>query len=431
MQEIDLYSTKQNRPNNVPEAGNVQPNPYDAVTDGGNTGFNDHTQFTGFTEFGDINTSPELSQGVNFDGEVAGSDARSKKIKDLTLGSVAAVLVAILGYLMVDTGIVPMPNFIQILGIESWFVEEPALEEAFPAIPEPGQELVQEEVIDENPEDPLVQTEPMVQSFMENPYWLLPNDIDAEVLPMQPSWTAQEEDSWIAGINHIYPYQRYKTVMETIAARREGSEAVLFDALSETKFWTRMRAAIGLAEFGIKLPLQQMEALFVGTRPSLIANFFKRFIDGHSPAELFVMRRVLRVSDARTRKVILRVIHTSRDRYRNLYLVAGSFDPIIGGWVRQKGFLAGIGSAELSALEKSIRTSGGESADLTQDVTETFLQGNNETESANKVEADITIDAGTAAQPQIDDVEFFDDGSSAGESGINQDAVEIFEVDEQ
>ena len=84
---------------------------------------------------------------------------------------------------------------------------------------------------------------------------------------------------------------------------------------------------MGLAEFGVPVDIDTVENMFVGQRPELVANFFKRFWLGSTAGERYIMRHAIRVSDARTRLNILRGLSASREAMTDLYLVAATYDP--------------------------------------------------------------------------------------------------------
>src|SRR5690606_20987690 len=115
-----------------------------------------------------------------------------------------------------------------------------------------------------------------------------------------------------------------KAVMEVRERRLQGSEAILWDALEAPKFWTRMFAAIGLAEFNFEVSVSQLEGVLRRERSELIANFFERFVRQNTPAERFVMRQMIRLLDERGRLVVLRALQAGRDDLRSLYLIAAT-----------------------------------------------------------------------------------------------------------
>lgn len=160
-----------------------------------------------------------------------------------------------------------------------------------------------------------------------NPYWALPNKIVGIKPRLGRVWNALEEEAWRAGLLHRYPYQRYKTVQDVRQRRLQGSDVVLWDAMQDKKFWTRMFAAVGLAEFNIEVSMQSLEGALAGGRSELVADFFERFTNRPNAGQAFVLRQAVRVLDERGRFMALRGIARANDGLRDLYLVAATQDP--------------------------------------------------------------------------------------------------------
>lgn len=165
------------------------------------------------------------------------------------------------------------------------------------------------------------------QPLAGNPYWVLPNAILGAKAPMARPWAPEEEETFRAGLAHHYTYQRLKTVMDIRERRLYGSDAVLWDALQDKKFWTRMFAAVGLAEFNVEVSLSTFEGALVGARSELVADFFERFQRQPTAAHLFVLRQVVRLLDEKGRLVVLQGINHSDDKLRDLYMAAATQDP--------------------------------------------------------------------------------------------------------
>ncbi|MCB9229975.1 MAG: hypothetical protein H6618_10240, partial [Deltaproteobacteria bacterium] len=111
-----------------------------------------------------------------------------------------------------------------------------------------------------------------------------------ESMPVAPVWSASQEQLWRQGIAHKFPWQRYKTVMEVRAERPEQSQVILYDALNDPQFWTRMRAVIALAESGIPVPSKTVKQAIGSEEKSLVARFFKRFSLKNSAGERYILR---------------------------------------------------------------------------------------------------------------------------------------------
>jgi hypothetical protein len=171
-----------------------------------------------------------------------------------------------------------------------------------------------------------------------NPYWSLPNPLDATMGVDGAVLTPAQEERWRQGLAHPFVWQRYKTVMDMRAARLKGSQLLLSDALAQPKFWTRMEALIALAEAGEAVDIDSVEMGIGSTRRPLIQNYFRRFRKEVSPGELYIMRQAIRIVDAGTRRVILENLVNRRDSINELYLVAATYDPNakVNGWINQE-----------------------------------------------------------------------------------------------
>jgi hypothetical protein len=260
-----------------------------------------------------------------------------------------------------------------------------------------------------------------------NPYWHLPNAIIGSQPPQERLWTAEEEETWRAGLAHRYSYQRWKTVQDVRQVRLKGSEAILWDALQDKKFWTRAYAAIGLAEIDVPVSLQTLDATMQNARSELIADFFERFTKRCNPGQCFVLRQAIRLLDAKGRLVALQGIARSKDALRDLYLTAATLDPDkrVKKWV--KSYLAwrpiapdkynellDVASGKLSgdyllggikASKRSLTMAGGNSAakgDDTLDLS-TEEELDKEIEQLDKDAGDVEIYEPEAAGPAVKD----------------------------
>ena len=245
---------------------------------------------------------------------------------------VLVLLLAIIGFYAYETFVLGqdpidqvMDLYGQIVGNESALetpVESPPVKVAQPAAP----------VVDAQP------VAPVVPPVAGNPYWILPNKILGSQPAMGRSWTADEEETFRAGLTHRFTYQRYKTVQTVRRLRLSGSSAILWDAMHDRKLWTRMFAAVGLAEFGIEVPFKALEGALADSRSTLIANFFERFTRHPNAGQLYILRQVVRLLDERGRLVALRGIAHSQDSLRDLYMIAATQDPgrHVRKWVKQE-----------------------------------------------------------------------------------------------
>jgi hypothetical protein len=184
-----------------------------------------------------------------------------------------------------------------------------------------------------------------------NPYWHLPNSIAGYPSAPSRSWTPEEEETWRGGLSHRFVYQHFKTVMDVRKRHLSGSESILWDAMQDSKFWTRMQAAIGLAEFNIPVATEQLEQALGQERSELVANFFERFVQKSTAAQRFIMRQSIRLLDERGRLVVLRALSREKDKYRALYLIAATQDPgpHVQRWVQKN-----LGSLHLQPTQEDL-----------------------------------------------------------------------------
>lgn len=165
------------------------------------------------------------------------------------------------------------------------------------------------------------------RELLGNPYWALPNRLQASEQPDSRISPAQEA-KWRFGLNHQYTYQRYLATRQIRLSRSKGAAFLLFEALEQPKFWTRMEALFGLAEMGLKIDVNTVEKGIGGARSSLVANYFRRYLENRpTGGELYVLRQAIRVVDARARLVILQALAKLGGDMNQLYLIAASYDP--------------------------------------------------------------------------------------------------------
>lgn len=160
-----------------------------------------------------------------------------------------------------------------------------------------------------------------------NPYWSLPNQLEGEIPSLGRVWSAQEEDSWRAGIMHRFLWQRYRTVEIVKEERLAGSEAIFLEALNESKLWLRMKAVMGLADFGFSVSFAATEKALGDAPTAQVQKFLKRFVKKSTVGERYILRQIIRLVDEKSRRIILAALSKYPSRLRDLYLVAGSYDP--------------------------------------------------------------------------------------------------------
>jgi hypothetical protein len=168
----------------------------------------------------------------------------------------------------------------------------------------------------------------LIRGGMDNPYNFLlgENVLPPHPLPMSGSWSSANEENWRHTLNHEFPYQRFKTVRSIRDARLRGSEVLLFEALNDSKFWTKWQALVGLAEFGYEIPHPVVEKVIKGQRPSLVNNYFRRFLDTPTPGALYLLRHALSIVNGNGRAIILEILAKNRGAENSLFLVAAHYD---------------------------------------------------------------------------------------------------------
>ncbi|MBC7530002.1 MAG: hypothetical protein H7318_00380 [Oligoflexus sp.] len=165
----------------------------------------------------------------------------------------------------------------------------------------------------------------VVQEIPGNPYWKLPNPVAALSETPAPI-TTQQTEAWRGGLAHPFSYQRYKSVEDMRKAKMDGSVAILYEALAQPKFWTRMEALLGIAEQGIPIDTDSMHAAIGDARPDLVRNYFRRFKNNYTDVTAHVMRQALRVVDQKSRHLILMQLAAHRNETNDMYLIAGLHD---------------------------------------------------------------------------------------------------------
>jgi hypothetical protein len=160
------------------------------------------------------------------------------------------------------------------------------------------------------------------------PYAALPNPAVVQLPNRNPRITDSEGDTYRARLKHPYVYQHYRTVMELASKRELGSQDILTKALEDTQYWTRMRAAIALADMGVAIDRHTMRNVIADARSDLQANFFKRFENGAVTAGVFhVGRAAISLMDPKGRLQVLKVLNRESTQERHLYVYTAQQDP--------------------------------------------------------------------------------------------------------
>lgn len=182
-----------------------------------------------------------------------------------------------------------------------------------------------------------------MSEVLRNPYWYLPNQLQATPFAAadgEPpkAMTGAQEEVFRAGMRHLYNYQAYKAVTTIRRLRAKGAEVILFEALNHKRFWIRMEALLGLAEYGFPVEIDSVIAAFDGVRPSLVKNYLKRLQQRPTPGELFVARQAIKVVGAPGRLQVLKALRHAGWRGNRMYLAAAVYDPspLVQAWLAEE-----------------------------------------------------------------------------------------------
>lgn len=200
-------------------------------------------------------------------------------------------------------------------------------------------------------------TPKMLEAFgaVKNPYWPLPNRLTVPKVSSD-GVTAAMEKRWQAGLEHRFTSQRLKSVKEMRKLKRSGSEVLLFKALDQRKFWTRMEALLALVEMGFNVDIETVDKAIGNARPSLVKNYFKRLTVEPSLAQVYVMQQAIRVVGDKTRIVILEGLYKKRLGDTNLYFAAAKSDPSkkVNAWLQNKLITRPVSQVTMLAYNKII-----------------------------------------------------------------------------
>ena len=257
------------------------------------------------------------------------------------------------------------------------------------------------------------------------PYAYLPNPLESTRLASSRTWTAAEEETWRGGLSHRFNYQRYRTVLDVVGMKLAGSEAILWNALEEKKLWTRMRAAMGLADFGVVISTTVVEKALGKARPEAVEGYFKRFVAFASPGERYVMREAMKVVPPIAKVVILEALNKWDDSYRDIYFAAASRDesPVVAKYIAEATMARGIPKSAIDAFEQNyfsapVKKIAPDAANKSSNT-----DGNNGTtpQTSGSESQQITVDGPEAAEA-IDGWDAYTDDSYSGNS---EEAAEV------
>jgi hypothetical protein len=160
-----------------------------------------------------------------------------------------------------------------------------------------------------------------------NVWSLVKNKMSGESLSLAPPLTPEQAAAFKGKLAHQFVYQQYAAIVELSALRAEGTESLLREGIKSRKFWTRMRALIGLADLGAPLSEDDVKRALGDAPSELRERFFKRFEKSScSPGCFFVARAALPFLDERGRAQVLRVISREKSDVSASYLGAASLD---------------------------------------------------------------------------------------------------------
>lgn len=232
------------------------------------------------------------------------------------------------------------------------------------------------------PKEISYENEPLTDEMLANPYWYLPNPLEGHPKPFNGQMSGTDEEFYRNGLSHEYVYQAYKAIRQLRRSRFSGAENVLYDALTHKKFWVRMEATLALAEYGVPITIESLEAALSGARPSLVRNYFKRLRQKPSPGEYHVMRQAIKITDAKGRLQILRNFSRYHFRGNRLYLVAATYDPspTIQRWLQSELEWHALSGADMREYRRTVVKNyhnGGYSAEDIQAETMEFEEKSN------------------------------------------------------
>ena len=161
----------------------------------------------------------------------------------------------------------------------------------------------------------------------EHPYGELKNMLAGSPLPHDGAMTAEQEAARRKNLESKFQYQRYKAVVDTANERPEGGEDILRSGLASGKFWMRMRAVIGLADFGATVTADDIKVALGDAHPELKARFFARFERGTcSVGCYFIARGAMEFLEPVGRRQLAKVISREGSAEGNAWMVAATFD---------------------------------------------------------------------------------------------------------
>lgn len=153
------------------------------------------------------------------------------------------------------------------------------------------------------------------------------NELGTDLPELGAQLTSDQDAMLREKLSHRFNYQRYVGVTELAALRARGSEDLLRTGLESKKFWTRMRALIGLADLGAEITDEDVKMALGDAHSELRARFFKRF--EKSPCTVgcfYVARAALPHLDELGRAQVIQVISRESADVRDVFMVAATFD---------------------------------------------------------------------------------------------------------
>lgn len=159
------------------------------------------------------------------------------------------------------------------------------------------------------------------------PYLNLENVLSEKMARRTGALHAELENQFREGLSHEFYYQRYKAVQDIVAARKDGSEPLLREALQFGKFWMRMNALIGLADMGYVVSDEDIKLAIGDAHHELSERFFARFVEGECNLGCqFVARGSLSYLSSSGRLQALKVMAKEISSITGEFMVAATFD---------------------------------------------------------------------------------------------------------
>lgn len=288
------------------------------------TSINDATvPVAGKTEFWNAPQHPQGAHfaapvGVFFDEADDYASGTKRKIAAAIFGGLFSLLGAGLAWNFFVNNVSPVDS------LNNWWNLAMGVDEVTPVVHKPKAKKIDvADVVDDTPN-----IKPVIPGrILPTPYRNLTNEMADQHHRRNVRMTGEEENIIREGLNHEFYYQRFLAVQETVQLRRDGSEAILREALQDGKFWMKMYAVFGLADLGYKVSEDDIKQAFAGSHDELRERFLSRFEANECSLGCeYVLRGAMSFLHARPRLEALKVLGKNAAQSTGDYMVAATFD---------------------------------------------------------------------------------------------------------